>query len=408
MKSLISSSNSPNPKSVVNPSLDNNYLASAAVDKNLDQTVMFKRFSDRKEIHPSDYLISISPYISQRLISPQNFLEIKRLADYFTSGLTSFFGFEIRLGSSEATSDYLFAISSKNGERESLMRFLEYDLPNDLKNLSEWRNLYNFTMKWADSTSEINNNVLGLWFEFDTANLNDKSNIPNIFLQIRKTRVDSEEDERKFKWITQEALPLLTGGFLPKNIEKNLVNAVKKLPDGTTLIHVGTMLSRQIKGVRIVINRIKPEQIISYLRSIGWEDETDELIQILNEINKYVSRLVLHIEIGETVNPKIGIECSFEEDRYHLETGWENFLDYLENKGLCIQEKKDAILDFLGIDQEYYDFDLNTYMVAPKIKQSNYISALVRYLSHIKISYKPNYPIETKAYLGVRLLGMEL
>jgi len=373
------------------------------------QTVMFDK-SPFKDLSPLEYLHSTSHSLSEEIISPNNLSQIKQLAAIFNKGITSFFGFEIRLGSSEANSDYLFAVSSKNGERESLMKFFEHEMPDHLKNLSEWRNLHNFTMKWSDPTSEINNNVLGLWLEFDTAHLTDNSNIPNIFLQIKKTRIDSEEDEHKFKWITQKALPLLTGATLPKNIEENLINAIKKLPEGTALIHVGTMLSRQIKGVRIVINRIKPDQIIPYLKSIGWKDETNKLIQIINEIDKYVSRLVLHINIGETVDPKIGLECSFAEDRYHLETEWEKFFDYLENKGLCIQEKRKALLDFLGIEQEHndYEFNFTTYMVAPKIKHSNYTSALVRYLSHIKIVYKPDYPLEAKAYLGVRLFGMEL
>lgn len=362
-----------------------------------------------KDLSPLEYLHSTSHNIPKEIISPNNFSQIKRLAALFNSGITSFFGFETILGSLEASSDYLFAVSSRKGEREALMKFLNNEIPDDLKNQSEWRNLHDFTVKWSDSESEINKKVLGLWFEFDTADTTYNSDIPNIFLQIRKTRIDSEEDEQKFKWITQKALPTLTGTVLPKNIEENLINAVKKLPEETSLIHVGTMLSRQIQGVRIVINKIKPKQIVPYLKSIGWKDETDELTQTINEINRYVSRLILHINIGETVDSKIGIECSFAEDKYHLETEWGKFFDYLENKGLCIQEKRKALLTFPGIDQEHndHDFNFSTYMVAPKIKHNNYTSALVRYLSHIKIVYEPNHALKAKAYPGIRLFGME-
>lgn len=381
-------------------------IISNRLGRQSQNTVMFRDLTS-KQLHPSDYLCSIASHIPKEVVSIQNFAEIKNLADRLTGGLTSFFGFETRLTSTSARSDYLIAISSRNGEREALKRYLSKEIPNDLKNKSEWRNLKNFSMQWSDNTSVMNRNVIGLWLEFDTAKLTNDYKIPNIFLQIRKTRIDTKEDEQKFKWITQQALPILTGSTLSKNIEKNLINAVKKLPEETSLIHVGTMLSRNVSGVRIVINRIKPEQIIPYLKSIGYDYDKNELIQTINEIGKYSSRLILHINIGEKVDPKIGIECSFAEDKYHLETEWNNFFDYLQNKGLCIQEKREALLDFPGIEQENnnHEFDCETYMVVPKIKHKTYSRALVRYLSHVKIVYHPNLGFEAKAYPGIRLFG---
>ena len=359
-----------------------------------------------KDLSPLEYLNTTSHNIPDNIISSENLSQIRKLAGLFSKGTTSFFGFETRLGSTDASSDYLFAVSSKNMERDALMRFLKYEIPDDLKNKSEWRNLFNFTMKWSDSESDIYKNVLGLWLEFDTAKLSENYEIPNVFLQIRKTRIDTYEDEQKFKWVILQALPLLTGESLPKKIEENLINALKKLPKETSLIHVGTMLSRKAYGVRIVINRIKPEQIIPYLKSIGYNSETSELNQTINEISKYSSRLILHINIGEKIDSKVGIECSFAEDKYHLQNEWKNLFDYLEKKGLCIREKREALLDFPGVAQENDDeFNFETYMVAPKIDHNNYSSALVRYLSHIKIVYKPNEGFEAKAYPGVRLFG---
>jgi len=359
-----------------------------------------------KDLSPLEYLNTTSHNIPDNIISSENLSQIRKLAGLFSKGTTSFFGFETRLGSTDASSDYLFAVSSKNMERDALMRFLKYEIPDDLKNKSEWRNLFNFTMKWSDSESDIYKNVLGLWLEFDTAKLSENYEIPNVFLQIRKTRIDNYEDEQKFKWVILQALPLLTGESLPKKIEENLINALKKLPKETSLIHVGTMLSRKAYGVRIVINRIKPEQIIPYLKSIGYNSETSELNQTINEISKYSSRLILHINIGEKIDSKVGIECSFAEDKYHLQNEWKNLFDYLEKKGLCIREKREALLDFPGVAKENDDeFNLETYMVAPKIDHNKYSSALVRYLSHIKIVYKPNEGFEAKAYPGVRLFG---
>ena len=76
---------------------------------------------------------------------------------------------------------------------------------------------------------------------------------------------------------------------------------------------------------------------------------------------------------------------------------------------MCVQEKRKALLDFLGIEQENNDeFNFETYMVAPKIGSNNYSSALVRYISHVKIVYDPKKGFEAKAYPGIRVFGKPL
>ena len=118
--------------------------------------------------------------------------------------------------------------------------------------------------------------------------------------------------------------------------------------------------------------------------------------------------MVLHITITEEgIDKKIGIECSFSPNRYHLETQWTTFLDYLIQKGACLPEKKEALLSFCGVEQENtsIDFDFASYQVSAKIQNDSFSSALVRFISHIKIIYTPDAPIEAKAYSGVRLFG---
>jgi len=225
--------------------------------------------------------------------------------------------------------------------------------------------------------------VLGLWFEFDTSSYSSEMPIPNIFLQIKKLRIDTPEDIKKLSWITHIALPLLTGQHLSKKVEKGLIHSIQQLPEGASVIHVGTMLKREVSGVRIVINRIKPDQVIPYLKSLGWSDGTEELSLLLEELENYVSRMILHINVGEDVDSRIGLECSFSKDQYHQETGWPNFLNYLTEKKLCLPEKKSALLNFLGAEQENtnQDFDPESYVPSVMIPDNNFSSCQI-YQSH--------------------------
>jgi hypothetical protein len=170
----------------------------------------------------------------------------------------------------------------------------------------------------------------------------------------------------------------------------------------------GVMLSRSTSGVRLIITRICPTKIIPYLTALGWSDNNKEVSTLLKELEEQVTRLVLHINITETgIDPKIGLECSFSPDLYHLETRWSAFFDYLVKKKVCLPEKKEALLQFSGVQQENprYDFNLTSYKAAARLSDNDFSSALVRYISHIKFISKPNSPLEAKAYSGVRLFG---
>ncbi len=359
-------------------------------------------------IKPSDYLRLIESHIPEELISPQNFTEIKNLASNLNDDLTSFFGFETRLMNPNARSDYLIAVSALKGEREALVNLLEKgNLPKNFLNTSEWRQLHNFALDWINPKSEIHDKVLGLWLEFDTAKSSSDVSIPSVFLQTVPMRIDSPKDIEKCKWVTRKAIPCLEGKSISEKIEKCFINVVRKLPKGASVFHVASMLSREAEGIRVVVKRIKSDQIVSYLKSIGWTDKDDGLSKLLKELKKFVDCIRLHINITEDVDLRIGLECFISPEEYNQENGWTDFLDYLVEKGLCQPELRSVLLEFPGIEQENpeYNFNLDSYMPSVKLPDEDFSKAIVRYISHVKISYEPNKPIEAKAYTGVRLFG---
>ena len=355
-----------------------------------------------------DYLDFIEKYVPEDLISQNNFSQLKDIAENFPSDLTSFLGFESRLIEPEPQADYLFAISSLKGERDALANLIKNgNLPETFLNKSEWQNIGNFAEMWSDSNSVLYDKIIGLWLEFDADNSFCEAPIPSIFLQTASLRINNPEDIEKCRWVTKTAIPTLTGRPVSKKVEKFFINTLKKLPDGASVFQVAAMLSRNSEGIRLVIKRIHPDKIVSYLKSLGWADEDKGLILLLNEIKKYSNCIRLHINISDHVDPKIGLECFISPDKYHKGKGWSDFLDYLVKNELCLPNLKSALLGFPGVEQENsnYDFNLDSYMPSVKLPDRNFSKAIVRYISHVKLSYEPNAPIEAKAYTGVRLFG---
>jgi len=398
----------------LNPDFSDNHLEfegelSINNSHRIENSKMVRDF-DSNQINSYQYLKSIESFIPEKIISQQNFTEIKNLAQHLTGNLTSFFGFESRLTSTNARSDYLIAVSSKKGEREALLNLIKNgSLPDKYLDKQEWKNVGVFTEKWADPASIFYNNILGLWLEFDTADKDVEIPVPSIFLQTIPLRIDNEKDTDKVKWVTRNAIPTLTGQQVSEKLEAKFCDALKKLPDGSSVFHVASMLSRNTEGMRIVVKRIKPEDVVPYLDSLGWTDQNNGLKDLIDKIKKYSNCIRLHINITDIIDPKIGIECFISPDQYHKKQGWDEFFDHLVEKGICLPNMKNAVLDFPGVTQEdsSNEFNFETYQPSVKLPDNNFSKAIVRYISHIKINYKPGYPIEAKAYTGVRLFGKQ-
>jgi hypothetical protein len=374
------------------------------------ETVNLRKISLKKR-HTIDYLSFLQPHIPKGLISSDTYTEMQHLASSFKGPITSFFGFETKLNSREARADYLFAVSSLKNERETLFTLIKNkSLPEEFTKRPEWQNISDFIREWTNPQSILYHHILGMWFEFDMTESPSEPIVPCIFLHTIPLRIRPEEDKDKIRWLTQQALPLITGEKISDKIENNVHRVIQHLPDNALVMDAGVMLSRQNPAIRLIVTKIHPHHIIPYLEKIGWSDQHDTFLLLLKELEQQVTRLVLHITVTENgIDQKIGVECSFASDRYHLETRWGAFFDYLIKKGLCLEEKKDALLQFMGIEQEdtQNKFDTTRYQPSVKIKNDDFSSALVRYISHIKLVYEPNHMLIAKAYPGIRLLGCE-
>jgi len=173
---------------------------------------------------------------------------------------------------------------------------------------------------------------------------------------------------------------------------------------------IGFMLSRATNGVRLVFKHLHPSRIIPYLESLGWSDTNQELASIISELQRQVTRLVLHITITEEgVDPKIGLECSYSPDQYHLETRWPSLFEYLARKGCCCEEKKTEVLKFLGAGTEdpSHPFSVSSFSASVRIPSETSVKALVRYISHVKLCCSPGKSPEAKVYPGVRLFALQ-
>jgi hypothetical protein len=111
----------------------------------------------------------------------------------------------------------------------------------------------------------------------------------------------------------------------------------------------------------------------------------------------------LNIDVGETIGPKIGLECFFDGNRQpKREPRWGTFLDSLVRSGLCRAGKREALLKYPGyVDEKATDVTWPAALRrASRLLGGRSLSTFVRSLHHVKIVYRLGEPLEAKAYLS--------
>lgn len=346
----------------------------------------------------TDYLKLLKPDISPQLVSPENWYNINTLSQVLPRAITSFFGFECHLGVKEAHADFLICADAAEAGRKILAGDnYSITLPSFLMEHPVWSNIRDFSSNWDTDTSPMYEKVRNVWLEFDINGL-PTIPIPSCFFAPEPIYSAKSDNPHPYEWVSH-ALKLLMGRTLPNRVERQLFNCFDLLPKEAYVFQIGVMLARKSDLVRICIRNVSPEQILDYLTQINWQGCVSELKPILTKLSSLVERIDLDIDVGEVILPKIGLECYLSKQPI-FEPRWQLFLAYLVETGLCIPQKRDALLAYPGCirersNQELWPSDL---LKLSNFLGSKYERVLFRGLHHIKVVYQPQ-KLEAKAYL---------
>ncbi|MDJ0713520.1 MAG: hypothetical protein QNJ54_04790 [Prochloraceae cyanobacterium] len=362
----------------------------------------------------TDYLKVLRPDISSQLISSDNWSNINTVARILPSAITSFFGFECRLGIKEARADFLICADATEAGRQILASDNKYSitLPDLLGSHSIWNSIQNFSTVWNTETSPLYHRINNVWLEFDIDDSLTTIPIPSCFFgpqPIYSTFSSSENapkdrETNSHQWITQNALKVLLDRDISPQVERQLFKCIDLLPSEAYVFQIGVMLSRKSDLIRVCIRNISPKQILEYLTKINWQGSLKPLKELLDKISSFAERIDLDIDVGESVRPKIGLECYFNRQP-KFEPRWQLLLDYLVENNLCIPEKRDSLLAYPGYIRQKDRQDLwpSNLLKLSQLLGAKYERIFFTGLHHIKLTYQQSKTLEAKAYLYANL-----
>lgn len=328
-----------------------------------------------------NYLKIVTPYLHPDLVSPKALSHIQPLAQILPP--TSIGGFECRLGATQSRVDLSVSLPR-----------LTLSPPRRFQTHPVWRFFQDLCQEWSEPTSFLYEGVERIWMEFDLDGEQFSVPLPCIFLQFNQDIVIESQSliHTTFRLFNDQVSPL---------IELNLRRCADFLPVGAKITHLATMLSRQANAVRVNIGGIPLSQLSDYLVQVGWSDPTNTFSTLVSTLSEFVDYIYLSFDVGDTVLPRIGLECYLHRPPKH-EFKWQLFLNYLVEKELCTSAKKDALLSWYGFSQKSSVPDLWPINISDcdRLFGSVAKSIFWRRLSHIKLVYQPGIPLEAKAYLA--------
>jgi hypothetical protein len=332
-----------------------------------------------------DDLKIVSPYLHADLVSPQALSHLQTLAKILPSFSYYYAGFECRLGANSSPAVDLFVFLPQH----------ILNIPAPFLAHPVWQTFQEFQREWVTPTSFLSKQLKDIGLEFDLDGPPSQIPIPILFFEFNR-KMDHNEI-----FVLIETIFKQFNRPFSKKLAFNLQRCIHELPEGARIIQIGIMFSRPTEAVRIIIEDIQPEQILEYFPQIGWFDPTDRLKTIVPTLSHLVDSIgFLDIDVGETIHAKIGLECFFIKQPQY-EPRWPLFFDYLVEKGLCSTAKRDAMIMWPGLFQKDTDPALwPTHLNwGDAFLGDKAVSVFFRRISHIKIVYQPDKPLEAKGYL---------
>ncbi len=326
------------------------------------------------------YLKIVVSQLHPDLVSPEALSHIQSLTQVLPS--SSLAGLECRLGANQSGVDFQVRLPC-----------LDQKLPESFSIAPAWQFLQDFYQNWTIPNSSLQQEIRNVGLEFDVNERMPQVPIPSIFLQFREENpLDAERLLQMVRLLNHQISPLL---------ESNLRCCADSLPVGTMISHLGAMLSRVAKAVRVNVQGISPNQLLDYLMQIGWTDSIHTFSTLVSTVSEFTDTVILSFDMGDTILPRIGLECFLNKQPY-TEPRWERFLDYLVEKGVCTPAKKNAFLTWPGLSQKPSVPDLwpSNISVGDRFLGARASSVFWRKVSHIKLIYQPGMPLEAKGYLA--------
>ena len=184
-----------------------------------------------------------------------------------------------------------------------------------------------FAKAWSDPSSPLADAVYHFSVEFDA----DRPSLPSLFFLFAREPL--------------RAIETIVALFDRPRVP--LDGVVASMPDGCDINFLGLMLPRPDAGLRIGIDGMRQQDIVPFLRRLGWPEST-ELARFLSTLEGDLAECspVVSFDVQEGIGPRVGLEFLLGHEIALRGDRPRRILEHLVALGLCTPSQKNAALQW--------------------------------------------------------------
>ena len=295
----------------------------------------------------------------------------------------------------------------KDNMQVDLQQCLWHD-PTDIRYIREWLGnqresgdpemqlLLKFLNSWVSGYLKYQP-IKEIFLEMDVLSGEDK--VPLLFFSVD---IEKERSDAFLLNILEETLGK-NRTFYPV-----LERCFKVCPENASVFFVGIQFSRGVDAIRINIRNLYPDQVISFLKDVGYEYPTRNIEDWIDLVFSNSDRVRVCIDLGSSILPKIGFEC-FWDDQPSKDTRWRYVLDELVKRKVCLADKADALLAWEKVFFPDTKKHWPEHLWIESLQRKEYeFTYLTKKVSHLKLSLSPQKEPELKSYLAFGNLWLNM
>jgi hypothetical protein len=274
--------------------------------------------------------------------------------------------------------DLMLCVFSREAKR--VLRFMQED--NSFPR--EWSFLKEFFIQWIDEEGLLAQTLENIYIVFDNESGRKAEEKPWIYLAFRK--LDLSPDILHSLFIKSA---VFVPGVINVQMQKLLDLCLSSIRNPHWIFGYGLLHGRAQNKIRLGICGFREiAQISDYLGRIGWTGSRSDFEQKLLFMDTFSESFVLAIDLGDTIEKRIGIECVIRK-KEHI-TALEAILMQLKSKFDYKDDRGKALLALPG-----------------NLKTGVDKQVIERWINHIKLVFTSDGEIELKPYLYYNILTAE-
>ena len=303
-------------------------------------------------------------------------------------------GYECRLGDPAPRAD--FGVHLRRSHATTIDRAILAQAEPGEHSQAAWRRLDQFSRVWSERLTPISRAVPAISLEFDLHSSSARLAAPSVFFSIHPGRVGAPAGSGRAAGVCSHVVRgvLEALGVDVGRSRRTLEGCLDVVLSRVGFLQFGVWLARPVDTFRVCAPGLPLSEIQALVKALRWAGPADAYQSQWRDLLQFGDRGTVHFDVGEGVSAKLGVEITFGESSASFQRDDPEdtrLLDYLVEHDLCLPDKRDALLSWVG----------GFRLASRGPSDAEAAPIFLRTISHVKLVFQPGRAPEAKAYLGL-------